>query len=285
MPRHRTLEQILRLDPERDHQQIVLLHARHEFPFDTVRSLEFALFRTFASPRIAAVLHHGGKFERHAQLRYDDTDLLLSELVDSGYDSPRGRAALRQINRQHGRFAIANEDFLYVLSTFVFEPIRWNARFGWRRMVEQERLAMFYFWREVGRRMNIRDLPGSIDELEQYNLEYERTQFRPAAANRWVADATRDMFLSWFLPPRLRRFGEPVIYALLDDALLDAFGYPRPAPQLRQAVEGALRLRARAIRWLPERRRPQLRTALRHRSYPHGYQIEELGRPTETAAG
>jgi len=32
------------------------------------------------------------------------------------------------------RFQISNEDFLYVLSTFVFESIRWNARFGWRRI-------------------------------------------------------------------------------------------------------------------------------------------------------
>ena len=36
------------------------------------------------------------------------------------------------MNRIHGRFEISNEDFVYVLSSFVFEPIRWNARFGWR---------------------------------------------------------------------------------------------------------------------------------------------------------
>jgi len=36
------------------------------------------------------------------------------------------------MNQLHGRFDIANEDFLYVLSTFIFEPIRWNTRFGWR---------------------------------------------------------------------------------------------------------------------------------------------------------
>lgn len=79
--------------------------------------------------------------------------------MEWGYDSPRGRSALRRMNQLHGRFQIANLDFLYVLSTFVFEPIRWNARFGWRAMCGQERLAMFYFWREVGGRMNIKDIP------------------------------------------------------------------------------------------------------------------------------
>ena len=41
----------------------------------------------------------------------------------------------------------------------VFEPIRWKARFGWRPLMETEKLAPFYFWREVGRRMAIKDLP------------------------------------------------------------------------------------------------------------------------------
>jgi hypothetical protein len=54
------------------------------------------------------------------------------------------------MNQQHGRFAIASEDFLYVLSTFIYEPIRWNERFGWRPMSDTERLAYFYFWRGVG---------------------------------------------------------------------------------------------------------------------------------------
>jgi hypothetical protein len=66
------------------------------------------------------------------------------------------------MNQLQGRFRIANGDFLYVLSTFVFEPIRWNRRFGWRPMCEQERLGLFYFWREVGRRMGIKDLPADL---------------------------------------------------------------------------------------------------------------------------
>ncbi len=67
-----------------------------------------------------------------------------------GYDSPEGRRAIRRMNQIHGRFEISNDDFLYVLSSFVFEPIRWNARFGWRPLIEAERLASFHFWLEVG---------------------------------------------------------------------------------------------------------------------------------------
>ena len=36
------------------------------------------------------------------------------------------------MNRMHGRYAISNDDYLYVLSTFVLVPIRWNHAYGWR---------------------------------------------------------------------------------------------------------------------------------------------------------
>ena len=170
-----------------------------------------------------------------------------------------------------------------VLSTFVLEPIRWNARFGWRRLVSQEKLASFYYWREIGRRMNIRSIPDGLGALERYNVEYEREHFRCSDANRRVAVAVRDMFLGWFLPAPLRRLGEPAIYAMLDEPLLEAFGFPRPSPRMRRLVEGGLKMRGRFIRPLPERHGPRLRTGPRRPTYPGGYRIEELGPPIESA--
>src|SRR5215470_7973072 len=97
-------------------------------------------------------------------------------------------SALRRLNQVHGCFAIANEDFLYVLSTFIFGPIRWNERFGWRLLCEQERLGYFYFWREVGRRMNIHDIPSDYQVFERFNRDYERQHYRFTEANRRVAE-------------------------------------------------------------------------------------------------
>jgi hypothetical protein len=272
------LEEILRLDPERDHQRIVHLDLCYEFPFDTTRALELALFRTFAAPRIAALLDSTGEFNERAQKRYDDTDLILSILAETGYDSPEGRRALRRMNHIHRRFEIENEDFLYVLSTFVYEPVRWNTRFGWRPLVEEERLATFHFWREVGRRMNIHGIPTGYAELEQFNAEYERRHFHFSEPGARIARATRAMFLHWFpgLPSRL---GEPVLAAVLDEPLREAIGFPRPPRSLERTVTGALRLRGRAVSLLPPRRRPRIRTGLRHRSYAQGYSLEALGPP------
>jgi hypothetical protein len=272
----RYLREIRRLDPVADHSRIVYLNTCFEFPWDTTRSLELALFRTFAVPSVADVLDSSGEFARAAQKRYDDTDLILSTIVEAGYDSAEGKRAIRQMNRIHGRFEISNEDFLYVLSSFVFEPIRWNARFGWRPLIEAEKLATFEFWREVGRRMAIKEIPESYAELERYNEDYEQRHFRRTEESERVGRATRDMFLAWF-PGLPKRFGAQAIYALMDEPLLDAFGFPRPPTALRVAVESALHARGRIAALLPARRRPRLRTRRRTRTYERDWQLETLG--------
>ena len=276
MRESRYLQEIRGLDPVADHRRIVYLDVCFEFPWDTTRALELALFRTFAVPSIAALLDSTGEFGRAAQKRYDDTDLILSTIVEAGYDSDQGKRAIRQMNRIHGRFAITNEDFLYVLSSFVFEPIRWNARFGWRPLIETEKLATFEFWREVGRRMAIEEIPQRYEEFERFNEDYERREFRPTEASRRVGSATRDMFLAWF-PGLPRRLGAPAIHALMDEPLLEAFGFPRPPRAVRAAVEAALRARARAVALLPPRRSPRLRVRRRTRTYGRDWALEELG--------
>jgi hypothetical protein len=278
MPRSAVLDEIRSLDPERDHCRIIFLSICHDFSFDTTRSLEFALYRTYCVPSISALLDRTGEFARRPQKRYDDTDIIVSELIEWGYDSPRGRSAIQKMNGLHRRFDIANEDYLYVLSTFVFEPIRWNARFGWRPMIETEKRGLFYFWREVGRRMGIRELPADDASFEAFNRSYEQAHFRFSLSNRRVGEATRELFLSWFAPP-LRPFLRPAIHALMDPPLIEAFGFPRPSRAMQAMVLGALRLRARALRIWPPRRRPKLRTEMRHRSYPQGYTMADLGPP------
>jgi ER-bound oxygenase mpaB/B'/Rubber oxygenase, catalytic domain len=274
------LREIRGLDPVADHTRIVYLDTCFEFPWDTTRSLELALFRTFAVPSIAELLDETGEFRHAAQRRYDDTDLILSTIVEAGYDSEEGKRAIRLMNRIHGRFEIANEDFLYVLSSFVFEPIRWNARFGWRPLIETEKLATFEFWREIGHRMAIKDIPESYAELESYNEGYERDRFRRTAATERVGRATRDMFLAWF-PGLPKRFGAQAIYALMDDGLIDAFGFPHPPRALRATVETSFSARARLVALLPPRRRPRRRTRRRTRTYGREWRLETLGPEVE----
>jgi ER-bound oxygenase mpaB/B'/Rubber oxygenase, catalytic domain len=270
------LTEIERLDPVRDHERIVYLDTVFEFPFDVTRSLELAFFRTFAVPSIAGLLGSTGEFEHRARKRYDDTDLLMSTFAEHGHSTATGRAAIRRMNQIHGRFSIANEDFLYVLSSMVLEPIRWNERYGWRPLTEGERLATFHFWREVGALMSLDDIPPTLDALDRFNVEFERDRFAYTEAGHRVARSMVDIFVGKIpgLPKRLGRRG---VFALLDEPLLDALGLPRPTRAERRLAESSLRLRARAVRLLPPRRRPRLRTSLRRRTYPAGHRVEELG--------
>ena len=274
----RILCQIEELDPVVDHQKILPLHMNLDFPSDTNRALEFALFRTFAVPSISQLLDSTGEFHHRAQRRYDDTGLLLSEMMERGYESERGKRALRQMNKIHSRYSISNEDYLYVLSTFIYEPIRWNQKFGWRPMVEKEKLAMFYFWREIGGRMNIRQIPATYEEFERWSLDYEEEHFVYSPSNQRVAQATVNLFLSWF-PAFLRSPIRRGIYCFLDFQVRKAFGFPNPPFHLEQLVKVAMKLRAVCIAWIPRRRKPFYFTEIRGGSYPNGYVIEELGPP------
>ena len=161
------LHEIERLDPERDHQRVAV-------PVHLVTSsrgrhsvLEIALYGTYCVPSISALLDRTGEFRERTQQRYDDTSLIVAEMCKWGYESGRGKEALERMNWAHGHFNISNDDFLYVLSTFIYEPVRWIDAFGWRPTCRNEQRAYYCFWREIGRRMGIRDIPDSYPAFQE----------------------------------------------------------------------------------------------------------------------
>ncbi len=276
MDRHATLRRIQRLDPERDHQAICHLLAGYEFPWDVTRALEVALLRTFCIPSVSRLLDQTGEFRYHAQKRYDDTGIVVSEVLKHGYDSPRGAAFIERMNAIHRHYAIANADFLYVLSTFVYEPIRWVDRFGWRPFCEQERLACYAFWRAIGDRMGIQDIPPTYAAFEQFNREFEAQHFAYTPSNQRVADATRRLLLSWF-PAATRPLVDWGLPCLLDPPLLQALGW-QPTPTAVQRVAAtALKARSRLLRRLPPRTTPDFFVDQSIRSYPEGYTVADIG--------
>lgn len=273
----RWVRQIAALDPQADATRIVHLLGSCEFAWDIERALEFALFRTYAVPSISGLLAKTGAFEADTRKRYDDTELILSEITENGLDSDRGQAALARMNAMHGAYMIANDDMLYVLSTFVFEPERWLDKFGKRALTEPEKAAIWAHYRALGAAIGIADIPPDRDVFEAFNRRYEAEQFAYAASNALIGGVTRDLLLSFYLPKALIPLGRPAAHAFMDEDLLAAMGFA-PAPRwLRGVLHGAMRVRAWALRWLPVRRRPHLHTRVRRPSYPQGYKIDELG--------
>ncbi|GAA1292221.1 oxygenase MpaB family protein [Pseudonocardia aurantiaca] len=274
------LRRIERLDPETDWYEIYRTSVALEFPWDYNQSLSFALFRTYAVPSIGRLLAETGEFaETRVQKRYDDTSLILDAIVEHGFTGTHGRGAIRRMNQMHGAYPISNEDFLYVLSTFVVVPIRWIDSFGWRRLSEGEKVAAANYYRELGRHMGMKDIPATHQEFARYLDDYEAEHFAYDEGARAVADSTLGLFATF--PPShhapaavVKRFS----LGLMDDPLRAAFHYPRLS-RVEQAVSrGAVWLRGRVVRFLPPREEPKFARQLPNiRSYPDGYEIGALG--------
>lgn len=150
----------------------------------------------------------------------------------------------------HATCDISDDDMRYVLATFVVVPQRWIRDFGFREMTPHEITASTRYYLELGRLMNIRDLPATLDLM---------ATFRP---NSWA--------------PRfvVRRFA----FSLTDEPLLRAFRYPVPGRLERGVFRGAMRVRARLLRLFPARSEPRWVSAYGcFRSYPAGYDIDHLG--------
>ena len=188
-------------------------------------------------PSIGRLLHETGEFTERVQKRYDDTALILDAVLEHGFASAQGRAAIRRMNRMHGAYPISHDDLRYVLCTFVVVPIRWIDELGWRRLSEHERVAAAHYYRELGRHMGIRDVPATHREFAEVLDAYERERFAFDPGGRAVADATLELFTTFRPNDRapaalVRRFLRP-------HGRRAASGVPLPADLPARAAAGA----------------------------------------------
>ena len=269
--------EIASLDARRDCQRIVHLLVAYEFPSDLLRATEMALFHTFGSRSVARLLDRTGEFASRGQKRYDDTRLLIAQFIERGWDDEAGRRSLAQMNHIHARFRIPNDDYLFVLWTFVDFPLRWIDDYGWRTFTPHERAAWFHFWHEIGRLMGLRDVPRTREAFDEFARAYEAREFVHDAANRRVAEATVATMAAW-MPKPLRFAVRPIVSCLVPARLLPAIGFATPPRGLATLVRGVLKLRARVKRVVSFERHPALLAGSRNRTYPsNGYRIESLG--------
>ncbi|MBW5420202.1 DUF2236 domain-containing protein [Streptomyces sp. BG9H] len=277
MKRFERLEQIRRLDPEKDFLEIYRLTATFEFPWDYTRALELALYRTYAVPSIGRLLADTAELTGRTQKRYDDTALLLDTVVEHGFGSDEGRTAIRRINQMHRSYDISNDDMRYVLCTFVVMPKRWIDSYGWRRLSRHETAAGAAYYRTLGQHMGIKEIPRTYEEFENCLDDYEEANFGWDEGAREVSDATLDLMASWY-PRPLAPVMRSATLALLDEPLLRAFRYDQPGAVTRSLVRGAVRLRGRAVRLMPPRSAPHYaRQNWEIKGYPGGYEVAQLG--------
>ncbi|MFG1869107.1 oxygenase MpaB family protein [Micromonospora arborensis] len=275
--RYANLSRTRTLDPERDYLDIYQTMLRYEFAWDMKLGLNLAFNRSFSIPAIAAVHTATGELTERTQKRIDDTGLLMYEMVLNGFEQPRGRDALRRVNQLHRPYDISNDDFLYVLGCLVVVPTRWLQEYGWRQPCCHERHATYLFYRELGRRMGITDIPGSYDEFETWFDAHDAAHLQPNDDAAAIERATRMRMLTripWMLAP----LGNALVSAMYDAPLRRAMRVDTPAWPVRAGLHVALKMRSRLQRWFGAPRTTALfADGINAKSYPDGYEISQLG--------
>jgi hypothetical protein len=266
------------LDARQDCQRIVRLMGQYDMAWDMQRALELALFYTYGSDSVSTLLNRTGEFREHGQKRYDDTRLLIGHFLEAGWDSEEGAQALDRINRTHAHYRIPNDDYLFVLWTFIEFPLRWSQVYARRPMTAHEREAGFNFWVEIGRRMGLSDIPPTKAAFDAFIEGYKQCHFKPCAASAQVAQDTLRVGQAW-LPWPLKGLVAPVVYSLFDDdaLFLAAVGARKPPRWFAALVRGGLR----AHGWLRRGTRlgayPLRLADTPNRTYPgNRYSIEQL---------
>jgi hypothetical protein len=127
--------------------------------------------------------------------------------------------------------------------------------------------------------MGITGIPDRYDRFAQFHQAYEAAHLGYSAANQRVGESTLALLLSWF-PPPLRPLVKPLVHGIMDDGMLQAFGFPQPHPWQRSLVTQSLRWRGYLVRYLPPRQTPCFYSDEPQRSYPQGYALSDLGPPS-----
>jgi len=256
-------DRIARLDPVRDYAEIVRLLMFHEFPWDVRMAGRLMIWHLYANGPVAAAVGRTDNLLSRSEV----TSLAFGDLVEHGFDSPRGREVLRFINRGHRGTRVTAGHKAFALAALAVTLVRWLDRYGWRPATSGERAALATFYAELGRRMGVRDLPRGYDELAAYLAGCE-AGFAPTPAGRLCSERTLAMArarVAWPLRPLVR----PVVAALLDPGVRAAVDLRAPAEPVRLAVSAVLRLRRWIVRLLPPRATPTTPRTRRGQSEPH----------------
>lgn len=237
--------------PYKTAHAILKLHMLNEMPYIHSLATQWALLKTYGIASGTKLLVQTRQLTSEAKVgkRAEDTGVLLVEILVGDIDSERGMRALSKINWLHGRYkkVISNDEMLHTLAMFILEPIRFIEKYEWRGLTQLEKVARFVYWREIGLRMGMQGIPGTLGELESWTERYEEREMVYAESNTLCADTTIELYLRG-APRWLHAFVRGVTCALLEERVLRAVGWGDPAPWVVGLVKGGLRARAWVIR-------------------------------------
>ncbi|GAA4657792.1 oxygenase MpaB family protein [Arthrobacter cryoconiti] len=250
--------------------------------FDLAADMELGFFlayyRNFAIPSIAATLQRNGEIIERPMKRSYDTAIVTYELITSGLDSDRGRHMMRLLNHVHRHVSGSQDDFLYVLLTLLFVPVRWARAHAWRAPTLTEETAATRFCQELGARMNIAGIPATFQDAERFFDSYERDNIAYSPAGAQLMASTVQVLKSR-LPAAARPLTSTILSAMFDDdRLSDALRLPRATQIIKTSLHTVLKARNTIHRRRPLSSAPHFVPGEEGSSlYPNGYRLDDIG--------
>ncbi|KAJ5782013.1 hypothetical protein N7457_003787 [Penicillium paradoxum] len=238
-----------------------------EFPFIVIKSLQFALFRTYGIPTISTLLLKTSQFSDSATSfkRYADTGTLIGEFMAFDPRSERAQTAIARTKFLHKGYRasgkILEADMLYTLSLFALEPIRFVKQFEWREMTQMERCAVGTYWKSLGDALGIsyETLPSGkigfqdglqwLEEIGAWSDRYEIQYMKPHPRNGEIAAKTIDV-LVYNLPGFMKPLGEYFVSYMMGDRLRAAMMMEQPPALFRGLFAFSFKSRRLYLRYL-----------------------------------
>ncbi|KAK2750318.1 hypothetical protein FQN57_003798 [Myotisia sp. PD_48] len=238
-----------------------------EFPFIYLKSLQFALFKTYGIPTISDLLYKTTEFihQEKYMKRNADTAVLINEFVGHPPASSRAHEGIARMNYLHKGYRdggkILDDDMVYTISLFALEPARWINRYEWRELTELEKCALGTFWKSVGDAMLIKwdVLPSSktgfkdglqwFEEIDAWSRLYEVKAMVPSKSNHLTANATVDILLV-DIPSVFQPLAHQGVRFLMESRLRIAMMYDEPGLISRMLFSSILGLRKFMLRHL-----------------------------------
>jgi hypothetical protein len=250
--------------------QIIKRVILYETPFMYAFGTQWALLKTYTVATGTKLLVQTGQLTSDSTVgkRAEDTGVILVEFLVGSMDSDRGSRALAKMNWMHRRYGskIKQPELLHTLAMFVLEPIRWLNEREWRPLTEIEKVAIFIYWKEIGNRMGIKDIPDTLEELEIWTAEYTKKNVYFTKYNKMCAESTMRLFLR-NVPLFMRGFAQHAAVSLFEEQSRLALGYEKPPRWIAKLVATTFQIR---------------RFIIRHFFLPRFRELDPLAKPDST---
>ncbi|PVH77422.1 hypothetical protein DL98DRAFT_517383 [Cadophora sp. DSE1049] len=106
---------------------------------------------------------------------------------------------------------------------------------------------MFVYWREIGNRMGIQDIPPTLKKLKEWVVVFEKENMVYSDSNKICAETTMELYLRG-VPSFAREFAKNAANSLLEDRVRVALGSPEPPAYVKHLVVFTLRARGWVVR-------------------------------------